>query len=70
MDIYYVEITEDIENTIGVRRTFVYYFNSKEAQKQFVEDMKKELENTCLRRITRKGVANFNSQGLLCPISW
>lgn len=70
MDIYYVEVTEDIENTLGVQRKFVYYMDSKNAQKAFINEMKKELENTCLKRITKKGVATFNSNGLLCPISW
>ena len=44
--------------------------DSKNAQKAFINEMKKELENTCLKRITKKGVATFNSNGLLCPISW
>ena len=70
MDIYYVEITEDIENTIGIKRVFVYYMDSKKAQNKFIKDMKEDLKNTCLKRITKKGVANFNSEGLLCPISW
>ena len=70
MDIYYVEITEDIANTLGERRHFVYYFDSKDAQKKFINETKEELKDTCLKRITKKGVATFNSNGLLCPISW
>ena len=70
MSIYFVEVTEDIAYMISTKRTFVYYFNSKEAQKQFVDSMKEELEHTCLKKITKKGVAHFNSNGLLCPISW
>ena len=70
MGMYFVEVTEDIENTLGERRVFVYYMNSEEAQKQFIKNKKEEFENTCLKRITKKGIAAFNSKGLLCPISW
>lgn len=68
--LYFVEVTEDIENTLGVQRTFVYYMNSKNAQKTFINEMNEELKDTCLKCITKKGVATFNSNGLLCPISW
>ena len=70
MNLYFVEITENIQNTLGECRRFVYYMDSKKAQKQFIEEMKEDLKDTCLKRITKKGVATFNSNGLLCPISW
>ena len=70
MPIYYVEITELIENSFGEKRIYVYYMNSEAAQKQFIKENKKDLQSTCLKRITKKGIATFNINGLLCPISW
>lgn len=64
--LYFAELQEYIEGTWSVKRWYTYYARSEKELNDFLD----KLEMNSLRKITRKGTAYFNPDGILVPQSW